>query len=110
MAGTLLPATLFDAVPLSQMPESAPDRQTRGSGVKLSQYVEFPWQGTPDSLGWNLAAGGLSGPGRRSRPTFGPETAWRGTPLEAGGRGPRGHRTRHRSQNEEIRRTNREYL
>ena len=42
------------------MPESAPDCQTRRPGIKLSQYMEFPWQATPESLGWNLVAGGLT--------------------------------------------------
>jgi len=77
------------------MAESAPDSETRGSGAKVSQYAEFPWQATPESLGWNLTPGGLSGPHRRTRPTFGPETAWRGTPLEAGGCEPRRSWTRH---------------
>jgi hypothetical protein len=36
----------FDAVSLSQMPEPAPDSQTPGWDVKLSQYVEFTWQAT----------------------------------------------------------------
>jgi hypothetical protein len=84
------------------MPESAPDSQTRGSGVKLSQYVEFPCQATPESLGWNLAACGLSGPLRRTRPTLGPETAWRGTTVEAGGCEPGGSRTRHGAQTGEF--------
>ncbi len=79
-----------------KMSEPAPDSETCGSGAKLPQYVEFVWQATPKSLGWNLAAGGLSGPQRRTCPTFGPEKVCRGAPLEAGCCELRGSRTGHR--------------
>jgi hypothetical protein len=64
---SLLPSTFFDAVFLSPMPESAPDSQSRGSTIKLSQCVEFPWQATA----W---VSRLESGGRRAQRTEAPDS------------------------------------